>query len=112
MELTCKFHILLYVCVSVGAFLCVCVFTCAQWSREHHGIFPHFADSSRDKRNLTSLAVRLTGIMSVSAEHHEGTNVEVTNLAVGGSVKESVLKNVTAELNIMGWFGFCQVKCL
>ena len=38
--------------------------------------------------------------------------VEVTNLVVGRSVKKSIPQNATAELNIVGWVGFCQVKCL
>ena len=51
-------------------------------------------------------------MMSVSAERHKSTDVEVTHLVVGRSVKKSVPQNATAELHIVGWVGFCQVKCL
>lgn len=112
MELTFRFHISIYVCVTVGAFLCVCIHMCSK-EQGHHKTSPHFADSSEDKRNL-ALANICSGINwdDVSAERHEDTDVEVTNLVVGRSVKKSVPQNVTAELNIVGWVRFCQVKCL
>ena len=56
MELTFRFHISLYVRVTVGAFLCMCMCVCVHMcSKEqgHHKTLPHFADSSEDKRNLT-----------------------------------------------------------
>lgn len=59
-----------------------------------------------------TLTVGLTGIMSVSGECHQSTNVEMTNLMVGGSLKESISQNVTVELSIVGWVGSCQAKCL
>ena len=46
------FHISLYVCVTVGAFLCVCIHMCSK-EQGHYKTSPHFADSSEDKRNLT-----------------------------------------------------------
>lgn len=109
MESTSKFPVLLYVCVSVCAFVYVCVFMCAQRTRGHVEISHISLTGLGGKTNSTQLTLTagLTGIMSVSVENHESTNVEVTNLVVGRSVKESILQNVTAELTIVGWVGFC-----
>lgn len=67
----------------------MCIHVCSK-EQGPHGTFPHFADGWEKRQTQTqpTLTVGLTGIMSESVECRESTNVEMTNLVVGGSVKE------------------------
>ena len=116
---TDKFRIWIYVHEWIGAFLCVCTCVCVyshvlKGAGDHQSAFPRFADCSGDKRNL-NLTETHSGInwdhvsVSRASWKHKGGS---ENLVVGGSVKESVPQDVTAELSIQRREEFCQVKCL